>query len=84
MDLVTVIGLTAGALTTAAFVPQVVKVWRTRSTRDISLPTFAALVAGTCLWLIYGIAVGDAPLIVANTVTFALVVAILVGKLAFK
>jgi len=84
MDIITAVGLTAGVLTTAAFVPQVVKVWRTRSTRDISLPTFATLVAGICLWLTYGIAVGDVPLIAANTVTFVLVVAILVGKIAFK
>lgn len=84
MDFIAVIGLTAGVPTAAAFVPQVVKVWRTRSTRDISLPTFAALAVGTCLWSIYGIAVGDAPLIVADTIAFAPVVAIPVGKLAFK
>jgi MtN3 and saliva related transmembrane protein len=84
MDSVTLIGLAAGALTTAAFVPQVVKVWRTRSTRDISLPTFAALTAGTSLWLAYGIAAGDVPLIAANAISFAFVAAILVAKIVFK
>jgi MtN3 and saliva related transmembrane protein len=84
MDPVTAIGLTAGALTTAAFVPQVAKVWRTRSTRDISLPTFVALVVGTGLWLVYGIATGDVPLIAANAISFAFVAAILVAKLVYK
>jgi MtN3 and saliva related transmembrane protein len=78
------VGLAAGALTTLAFVPQVIKVFRTRSTRDISLPTFAALVLGTALWLAYGILLGEIPLIVANGASLALVSAVLWGKLKFK
>ena len=78
------VGLAAGTLTTLAFVPQVTKVFRTRSTRDISLPTFAALVLGTALWLVYGILLGELPLIAANGVSLGLVTAVLWGKLKFK
>lgn len=78
------IGLAAGTLTTLAFVPQVIRVFRTRSTRDISLPTFAALVLGTVLWLIYGIILGEVPLISANGVSLVLVSAVLWGKMKFK
>lgn len=78
------VGLAAGTLTTLAFVPQVARVYRTRSTRDISLPTFAALVLGTALWLFYGILLDEIPLIAANGVSLALVSAVLWGKLKFK
>jgi MtN3 and saliva related transmembrane protein len=78
------VGLAAGTLTTLAFVPQVTKVFRTRSTRDISLPTFLALVLGTALWLLYGILLGEIPLIAANGVSLALVSAVVWGKLKFK
>ncbi|MBM3564561.1 MAG: hypothetical protein FJX42_00410 [Alphaproteobacteria bacterium] len=83
-SIVTAVGLAAGTLTTLAFVPQVTRVWRTRSTGDISLPTFAALTLGTMLWLTYGILMDDLPLTAANTVSLALVGAVLWGKLRFK
>lgn len=80
----TVIGLGAGTLTTLAFIPQVARIWRTRSARDISLPTFAALALGTTLWLAYGILLDDVPLMAANGVTLGLIAAVLWGKLTFK
>ena len=61
-----------------------IRVYRTRSTWDISLPTFLALVVGTALWLTYGTLVGDIPLIAANGISLALVSAVLWGKLKFK
>ena len=84
MTFVTAVGLAAGTLTTLAFIPQVIRVWRTRSARDISLPTFAALTAGTFLWLAYGILLGDGPLMAANAVSLGLVAAVLWGKIAFR
>ncbi len=78
---VTAIGLAAGGLTTLAFVPQVVKTWRTRQTRDISLGMFAVLVAGVALWIVYGAILGDVPLIAANGATFVLAGTILALKL---
>lgn len=74
-------GLAAAFCSTAAFVPQVVKTWRTRSTKDISLVMFLVLVTGIILWLAYGIIIQDIPLIVANGVTLLFAGTILVLKL---
>lgn len=81
MDLTTLIGLAAGTCTTIAFLPQALKCWRTRSTRDISLSMFLVLVAGVALWLAYGLMLGDVPLVAANGVTLLLAGSILVLKL---
>jgi len=83
-DATTAIGLVAAVLTTAAFLPQVIKTWRTRKTRDISLGMFLVLCLGICLWLVYGLLRGDLPLILANAVTLALAGTILVFKLKYK
>ena len=69
MPFVTVLGMVAGVLTTIAFVPQVVRTWRTRSTADISLVMFLIYVTGIVLWLIYGLMLSDLPLITSNAVT---------------
>ena len=78
-----VLGYLAGALTTIAFVPQVVRIVRTRSAHDISWGMFSILSVGVALWLWYGIRLASLPLIVANGVTLALVLAILVLKLRY-
>lgn len=78
------IGIAAALLTTAAFAPQAFKVWRTRSTRDVSLAMFLLMVTGIVLWLVYGLLIGDLPLIVANAVTLVLASAILVAKIRFR
>ena len=83
-DATTVLGLAAASLTTAAFLPQVIKIWRTRKTRDISLGMFLVLCAGIGLWLVYGILRNDFPLILANAVTLVLAGTILVLKLKYK
>lgn len=78
------LGLVAGTLTTAAFVPQVVKIWHTRSTDDISLGMFSLFNAGLLLWLGYGILIGSVPIVVSNLVTLALALTILFFKLRYK
>jgi MtN3 and saliva related transmembrane protein len=78
---ITLIGFAAAFCTTVAFVPQVVRTWRTRSTRDISLAMFVVMTTGVLLWLIYGLLVHDRPLVVANGITFVLSLTILVMKL---
>ena len=77
------LGMTAAALTTAAFVPQVIKVWRSRSARDISLPMYTMFVSGIGLWFVYGLLVESLPIISANGVTFVLALAVIVMKLKF-
>jgi MtN3 and saliva related transmembrane protein len=74
---VKLLGFAAATCTTLAYAPQFVKVWRTRSTEDISLGMFLVMVLGILLWLLYGLLSGDAPLIVA-------IVALLFGRLEFR
>jgi len=81
MDLITLVGSLAGILTTIAFIPQVVKTWRTRSAEDISLWMFLLFSGGVLLWLIYGILLRAAPIIVANAITLSLSASILVLKI---
>lgn len=76
-----VIGSLAALLTTFAFVPQVVKIWRTRSTRDVSLAMYLVFTAGVVMWLAYGILISATPIIVANVVTLLLSGAVVVMKL---
>jgi MtN3 and saliva related transmembrane protein len=79
--LATFIGLAAAFCTTVAYVPQVLKAWRSKSTSDISLAMFTLMVTGITLWLIYGLMLSDLPLILSNAVTLALVSSILLLKL---
>lgn len=78
------IGMAAAVLTTAAYAPQAIQAWRSRSTRDVSLAMFLMMVSGITLWLVYGLLIGDLPLIVANAVTLVLAGAILVAKIRFR
>ncbi len=78
---ITFIGLAAAFCTTVAFLPQVIKTWRTRSTKDISLVMFLVFTTGIFLWLVYGVLLRDMPLIVANGTTFVLSATILYLKL---
>jgi MtN3 and saliva related transmembrane protein len=75
------LGLVAGTLTTISFVPQVLKVWRSRSAADISLAMFLLFTVGVLLWGIYGVLIGSLAVIVANVVTFVLTVGIIAMKL---
>ncbi|MGE5506478.1 MAG: SemiSWEET transporter [Actinomycetota bacterium] len=77
-----VIGAVAGALTTVAFVPQVVKTLRTRQTRDISLSMWLLFWLGVALWLVYGLILVAWPLIAANLLTLVLAGIVLGIKLA--
>ncbi|MGE0563094.1 MAG: SemiSWEET family sugar transporter [Pseudolabrys sp.] len=81
--LIDLVGLTAAVLTTLCWLPQAIKVLREKETRAISLPAMATLMTGVSLWLAYGLAIGDWPLIGANGITLALMVPILVMKLRY-
>jgi len=77
------IGFIAATLTTIAFVPQVIMVWRTRSAKDVSLGMYAMFTTGVAAWLIYGILIGSLPVILANAITLLLATAVIVMKLRF-
>ncbi|AVO44820.1 SemiSWEET family sugar transporter [Phreatobacter cathodiphilus] len=81
--LVPYIGLTAAFVTTLCWLPQAFQIIRTRDTRAISLPAYAAFACGIALWLVYGVALGDGPLILANTITLALQLTIVGLKIRY-
>lgn len=70
------VGYAAAALTTTAFAPQVWRCWRRRSTADLSAAMLATQGTGNFLWAVYALAVGSAPLALANILTFVLVAAL--------
>ena len=84
MDAVTVIGLVAALFTTISLLPQLIKVYKTKSTKDISTGMFALFGGGVLLWFIYGLLTRDLPIIIANSLAFVQSVIILVFKLKFK
>lgn len=77
------VGYVAATCTTISFLPQLIRVVKLRTARDISLGMFCIFSAGTALWLIYGLMVHSMPVVVANAVTFLLAISILVLKLRF-
>ena len=78
---VVITGFLAGLLTTISFIPQVVKVVKTGSTRDLSLGMYILFSSGVALWLAYGIFLSAWPIIIANLVTLILSMVILLYKL---
>ena len=82
--MITLIGIIAGILTTIAFIPQVVKAFNTRQTKDLSLLMYITFFTGILLWLIYGIIIKNVPIIFANSVTIVLVGLIIGMKIKYK
>ncbi|MBW4450917.1 MAG: SemiSWEET transporter [Spirirestis rafaelensis WJT71-NPBG6] len=84
MDFITTLGLTAGLLTTIAYLPQLIKTWKSKSASDLSWSMLITLCTGIILWLVYGVYVQDIPLIAANMVTLLLASIILVLKIRYS
>jgi MtN3 and saliva related transmembrane protein len=78
------LGFFAALLTTAAFVPQVVKTWRTRSAEDLSFAMLSVFSAGIVLWLFYGLRVGAWPIVLGNAITLVLTLLLIGLKLSSK
>ena len=77
------VGTVGAVLTTLCWLPQALKTIRERDTRAISLPATVVFALGTLLWLVYGVALGDWPLIASSAVTAALMLVILRLKLRY-
>lgn len=77
------LGYVAGAITVGAFLPQVLRAWRTRRTRDLSLGSFALLISAGSLWIIYGVLSDSWPVIATNAGMVALNLALAVAKIRF-
>lgn len=72
MNYIDIIGLFAGTCVTISTIPQILKVWRTKKVKDISLKTFGILTFGILVWVIYGILKEDLPIIITNSVSLCL------------
>jgi MtN3 and saliva related transmembrane protein len=72
MNYIDIIGLFAGACVTISVIPQIVKVYRTKKVRAISLKMFGTLTFGLAVWIVYGILKSDLPIIITNSVSFCL------------
>lgn len=86
-SMTTAIGLAAAVCTTASYLPQLKKAWSTGDTKDLSLKMLLMLLmllAGLCLWIVYGVMQGDLVLMLANSVSVALLAGILYCKLTQK
>jgi MtN3 and saliva related transmembrane protein len=81
--LIEIIGALGAMLTTLCWLPQALKVVREKDTRALSLPATAAFTCGVGLWLVYGLAIHDWPLIGSNAVTLVLMAPILATKLRY-
>ncbi|MGD0643656.1 MAG: SemiSWEET transporter [Candidatus Bathyarchaeia archaeon] len=84
MDTITIIGLVAAVFTTIALFPQLIKVWKTKSTKDISTGMFSLYCSGVFLWFIYGVYLNDLPIIIANSLAFVQALLILSFKAKYK
>jgi len=84
MDTITIIGLIAAAFTTIALFPQLLKVWKTKSTKDISTGMFALYCGGVFLWFVYGVYLNDLPIMIANSLAFIQALIILMLKAKYK
>ena len=79
-----ILGLVAGTITSITFLPQVVKIWQTKSAKDLSIMMLLLLMLGVVLWLIYGLVVMSAAIIYTNSMVLAMSLIMLYFKLRFK
>jgi MtN3 and saliva related transmembrane protein len=77
---VTLIGSVAAVLTTVAFLPQLLRVWKLKRADEISFATYVVFSVGMVIWLLYGVLVGSWPIILANAITLAIAISILALK----
>ncbi|HEX8756328.1 MAG TPA: SemiSWEET transporter [Steroidobacteraceae bacterium] len=77
------LGYAGATLTTCSFVPQLLRVWRSRSAHDISTGMYVMFIVGLLLWIIYGVWISSWPIVIANSVTALLALSILVLKAHF-
>ena len=82
-NIINYVGIFSGVCTTISFIPQVIKTWKSKSTKDISLLMFVVFTTGIVGWLIYGILSDNLPIIIANIITFFLALLILIAKIKF-
>ncbi|MFH1412052.1 MAG: SemiSWEET transporter [Candidatus Omnitrophota bacterium] len=80
---ISIIGLTAGFLTSLSFLPQALKILRTKQVRDISLGMYIVLTVGICMWIVYGSLIKELPIILSNGIAVILCSMIIAAKIAY-
>jgi MtN3 and saliva related transmembrane protein len=83
MSIEVLVSAAAATLTTAAFLPQALHIIRHKDTRAISLQMYVAFATGVCLWMMFGLLIGNLPIIVSNAITLGLALAIIAMKLKY-
>jgi len=81
---VEMVGLIAGICTTIAFLPQIIKILKTRHVKDISLWMYVIMTSGIFLWMVYGILLGRVPIILANGISFVLCLTVVITKIRYR
>ena len=84
MSIEVLVSATAATLTTAAFLPQAFHIIRYKDTRAISLHMYVAFAIGVLLWTVFGLLIGNLPIVVSNAITLGLALAIIAMKLKYK
>jgi len=84
MDLIQLIGYLAGIIIAVSLTPQVIQAWKTKSTKDISLPWTITLLTGLLLYFVYGIGIMEMPIIVTTFIETALIILLIIAKLIYK
>jgi len=84
MNFTILVGIVGSTLTTSSLIPQIVKIWKTKSAKDLSFWTYIVLGVGAFLWVVYGILLSQPPIYVANIVVFLFCVIILGLKIMHK
>jgi MtN3 and saliva related transmembrane protein len=84
MDITIMIGYFAGTLTTISSLPQVIRTWKLRSTHDFSFAMLTLFGLGMLLWAVYGISINSMPIILANLITFGLILVLVMLKVKYK
>jgi len=84
MASIEILGLVAGTITSITFLPQVIKIWQTRSAKDLSIMMLLLLMLGVILWLIYGLVIMSAAIIYTNSMVLTMSLIMLYFKLKFK
>lgn len=79
-----VIGLTAGFIGIVAWIPQIRRVWVDEKEDGISLTTFSIVIVALCLWLIYGVLIRSASMIIANVMTLSVIFAVILGVVRLR
>ena len=79
-----ILGMLAGTITSITFLPQVIKVWKSRSAKDLSLLMLVLLMVGVSLWLVYGLVIMDGAIIYTNSMVLLMTLILLFFKLKYK